>query len=88
MLFDIVLLATSFLRFVAAHDGDHEDQTPIAGPHKGLWYNSLPGDGGTQVCRASGCHVYPADRHRPTPYSVGLPHSAVSRILHVYRMME
>lgn len=34
---------------VAAH-GDHaHDQEPIAGPHKGLWYNTLPGDGGTQV---------------------------------------
>ena len=33
---------------VAAH-GDHE-QKPIAGPHKSLWYNALPGDGGTQVC--------------------------------------
>lgn len=32
---------------VAAH-GDH-DQTPISGPHKSLWYNTLPGDGGTQV---------------------------------------
>ncbi|MCJ1259119.1 hypothetical protein MMC24_006954 [Lignoscripta atroalba] len=27
---------------------DH-DQTPIAGPHKSLWYNALPGDGGTQA---------------------------------------
>lgn len=34
---------------VAAH-GDHDDhQAPIAGPHHGLWYNTLPGDGGTQV---------------------------------------
>lgn len=32
---------------VLAH-ADH-DQTPIAGPHKSLWYNALPGDGGTQV---------------------------------------
>lgn len=32
----------------AAH-GDHA-QEPVAGPHKGLWYNVLPGDGGTQVC--------------------------------------
>ena len=28
--------------------GDH-DQTPVSGPHKSLWYNTLPGDGGTQV---------------------------------------
>ena len=34
---------------VAAH-GDHDhDQTPLEGPHEGLWYNTLPGDGGTQV---------------------------------------
>ena len=32
----------------AVGHGDHE-QTPIAGPHKSLWYNALPGDGGTQV---------------------------------------
>ncbi|MCJ1437767.1 hypothetical protein MMC27_007154 [Xylographa pallens] len=32
---------------VAAH-GDHE-QKPVAGPHKSLWYNALPGDGGTQA---------------------------------------
>lgn len=40
------LLAAAAL--VAAH-GDHEHQTPIEGPHKSLWYNTLPGDGGTQV---------------------------------------
>ena len=35
--------------FVEAH-GDHgHDQEPIEGPHSGLWYNTLPGDGGTQV---------------------------------------
>ncbi|KAF4625281.1 hypothetical protein G7Y89_g12890 [Cudoniella acicularis] len=38
------ILATSAL----AH-GDHEHQIPIAGPHKALWYNTLPGDGGTQA---------------------------------------
>jgi agmatinase len=32
---------------VAAH-GDH-NQKPIEGPIQGLWYNTLPGDGGTQV---------------------------------------
>ncbi|KIY01717.1 uncharacterized protein Z520_01855 [Fonsecaea multimorphosa CBS 102226] len=30
--------------------GDHDhDQAPIEGPHKSLWYNTLPGDGGTQA---------------------------------------
>ena len=33
-----------------AHDHDHDhDQAPISGPLQKLWYNSLPGDGGTQV---------------------------------------
>lgn len=40
----------SFVAAAAAH-GDHDhDQEPLAGPHEGLWYNTLPGDGGTQVC--------------------------------------
>lgn len=34
---------------VAAH-GDHGSQIPMSGPHQSLWYNTLPGDGGTQVC--------------------------------------
>lgn len=33
--------------YVVAHD-NHE-QIPVEGPHKSLWYNTLPGDGGTQV---------------------------------------
>jgi hypothetical protein len=42
-------LAVAFLvNSVLAH-GDHEHQIPIQGPHKSLWYNTLPGDGGTQV---------------------------------------
>lgn len=39
----------SFAAIVAAH-GDHDhNQEPMSGPFDGLWYNSLPGDGGTQV---------------------------------------
>ena len=34
---------------VATAHGVHEDQSPILGPHESLWYNTLPGDGGTQV---------------------------------------
>lgn len=45
-------LSSALLTFavaVSAH-GDHGyDQEPLAGPHGGLWYNTLPGDGGTQV---------------------------------------
>ncbi|KAL8769442.1 MAG: hypothetical protein Q9194_005439 [Teloschistes cf. exilis] len=37
---------------VLAHE-EHHDQTPIQGPHEGLWYkpyeNRIPGDGGTQA---------------------------------------
>jgi agmatinase len=45
-----VLGAVVAFAAVAAAHGDHgHDQAPIAGPHKGLWYNTLPGDGGTQV---------------------------------------
>jgi agmatinase len=32
-----------------AHIDHGHDQEPIAGPHGGLWYNTLPGDGGTQA---------------------------------------
>lgn len=39
----------AFAAAVRAH-GDHgSDQEPLQGPHKSLWYNTLPGDGGTQV---------------------------------------
>jgi agmatinase len=39
-----------FAAAVAAH-GDHgHDQEPLTGPLEKLWYNTLPGDGGTQVC--------------------------------------
>lgn len=36
------------LAAVAAAHADHRQKT-MAGPHQGLWYNTLPGDGGTQV---------------------------------------
>lgn len=41
-----LLVATAAI--VAAH-GDHGSQEPIAGPLQKLWYNTLPGDGGTQA---------------------------------------
>lgn len=31
----------------AAHEG--HNQKSLSGPHESLWYNTLPGDGGTQV---------------------------------------
>lgn len=42
------LAATAALVGTAYSHGNHE-QTPIEGPLQGLWYNTLPGDGGTQV---------------------------------------
>lgn len=42
-----VAALASVAALVAAH-GDHK-QEPIEGPHKGIWYNTLPGDGGTQA---------------------------------------
>jgi len=44
------LLVALLAAGVVAH-GDHTGQKPVAGPHKSLWYNTLPGDGGTQVCQ-------------------------------------
>jgi agmatinase len=40
----VTLLALSA---VASAHGNH--QTPLTGPLQKLWYNTLPGDGGTQV---------------------------------------
>jgi hypothetical protein len=41
--------------------GTH-DQTPVSGPHKSLWYNTLPGDGGTQVRETRPEHRGAAER--------------------------
>jgi hypothetical protein len=75
----VALLAGSAL----AH-GDHEGQMPIAGPHKALWYNTLPGDGGTQVCQLSqkswGC----TNNDRPIPSSLVSRPSGVCHTIHVW----
>lgn len=43
------LISLSLASVAIAH-GDHgHGQEPMSGPHEGLWYNTLPGDGGTQV---------------------------------------
>lgn len=42
-----VLSLLSFAAVVAAHS--NHAQQPVSGPHGGLWYNTIPGDGGTQV---------------------------------------
>lgn len=52
---------------VQAH-GDHaHDQEPLAGPHKSLWYNTLPGDGGTQVCNLQGLSSFKQTEQLPRP---------------------
>lgn len=43
----------SFIALVIAHE-DHE-QVTFQGPHEGLWYNTLPGDGGKQVSAPGSC---------------------------------
>lgn len=48
---ETIASALCLAALVLAHDG-HQDQTPILGPHPGLWYtafDNIPGDGGTQV---------------------------------------
>jgi len=47
------LFSLGLAAFAQAHGDHNSKQEPIAGPHKSLWYNTLPGDGGTQVGEAS-----------------------------------
>jgi guanidinobutyrase / D-arginase len=42
-----VLSLVSFAVVAAAHS--NHAQKPFSGPHRDLWYNTIPGDGGTQV---------------------------------------
>lgn len=59
----LAVTAAAALAAGALAHGDHDGQKPIAGPHKSLWYNTLPGDGGTQagfpppigLCGQCGC---------------------------------
>ena len=55
MMLKLWCIAATIVATALAHD-DHSEQDPIAGPHKSLWYNTLPGDGGTQVC-SSGTQI-------------------------------
>ncbi|KAK1778204.1 arginase family-domain-containing protein [Copromyces sp. CBS 386.78] len=44
------MLRPSFIAScLAAMAAAHGSQKVVAGPHQGLWYNNLPGDGGTQA---------------------------------------
>jgi hypothetical protein len=45
----LLKIALGLAAVVVAH-GDHDhDQTPLQGALPKLWFNTLPGDGGTQV---------------------------------------
>lgn len=66
------LLTVGYAAFAAAHST--HDQETLAGPHQSLWYNTLPGDGGTQV-RPPQIPSYPTQTAltvdlRRTPYSL------------------
>ncbi|KAI0098895.1 arginase family-domain-containing protein [Nemania sp. FL0031] len=43
-----ILAVLGVVTSVAGHDVSNK-QTVLSGPHKSLWYNTLPGDGGTQA---------------------------------------
>lgn len=47
-MFKLVTFAAALAAGVSAH-GDHSQEAFKEGPHKSLWYNTLPGDGGTQA---------------------------------------
>jgi len=49
MLASLELFLLGLVTFAQAHVDHNSQQEPIVGPHKSLWYNTLPGDGGTQV---------------------------------------
>ena len=82
-MFTDILTVAALAASALAH-GDHEHQVPIAGPHKALWYNTLPGDGGTQVYQLiPSTFCEPAlTLDRPIPYSqVSLPLAVCHTIL-------
>ena len=80
------ILAVAALAASAIAHGYHEHQIPIAGPHKALWYNTLPGDGGTQVCQLipntfCGCEL---TLDRPIPSSQASQPSVVCHTTHAW----
>lgn len=46
----MLVTTVSLLTLSAVASAHSKHQTPMSGPHQKLWYNTLPGDGGTQVC--------------------------------------
>ncbi|KAI4739945.1 Arginase/deacetylase [Aureobasidium sp. EXF-12298] len=47
-MYRLITLVAAIAAGVSAH-GDHSQEAFKEGPHKSLWYNALPGDGGTQA---------------------------------------
>ncbi|KAK5112045.1 hypothetical protein LTR62_004579 [Meristemomyces frigidus] len=45
----LLVTAAVIVTGVSAHGAHGDEQKPMPGPHKSLWYNTLPGDGGTQA---------------------------------------
>ena len=45
----VLFVLLGFSAVVICHNDHHQE--PMEGPHSNLWYNTLPGDGGTQVIK-------------------------------------
>ena len=87
-MFTNILTVAALAASALAH-GDHENQIPIAGPHKALWYNTLPGDGGTQVSQLipnTTCKLR-LTLARPIPSSQVSQPSVVCHTTHVWHPM-
>jgi len=86
-----LLALAALLVATFAHEGHDHDQSPISGPHPGLWFNgmSLPGDGETQVSSISSQITRQrADKHsRLTPSSPASRLSVVCSTIHVLPAM-
>ena len=75
----IVALAT----VLQAHEHGH-DQEPIEGPLQKLWYNVLPGDGGTQVSQTKVLWEFLSNVSRPILCSLVSQRLAGSPITRVW----
>lgn len=83
------ILTVALLAISALAHGDHDNQIPIQGPHKALWYNTLPGDGGTQVGQLDPRRVLgmDIDEYRPTLCSPASQPSVVCRTTLAWHLM-
>lgn len=80
---NLALCLATFATAVFAHSGHSIDQEPLAGPYEKLWYNTLPGDGGTQVRKNGSTQISPnAESNRPIPSSLASARSGESPTFH------